>query len=1003
MQLINKLFSRHFYRTISFWILLALITYSAAGFWLAPYLINKVAVEQVEQRLGWQTKIQKIKVNPFKLDVDIEQFAVLDDQEQEVIGFSRFYINFTLRSLFEWAATFQEVSLVDPHLDLTINKDGSNNFAQALQKHAVPEQEQTEQEQSDSSGLFPVLFDNVSVINGAVKVNNNLPNTPVEHQVNPITFSLQNFSTKAHQDGQYQLDIVLDTEQTLHWKGDVSLNPIRSKGNLNISGIRVHRFSPYFQDAIPYQLNNGLAAVKGSYDFFMAGEKTELKINDASLDINDLIFHSTALQDDFLTIKHIHVGPSNFDLQAKNLNINEVRVEQLVLDILRDKKGQLPLLSALDSTTKTTQDKQAPTTTTSDKGPSKQTAPANKPEQASADFAWSVNKLLLVNNQVNWQDQQPAETANVSIKEVNLSLSGLNQDLSKPLNLNMDYLINDSKVNHIKGEITPVPLAVKSNLKLDSVNLKIAQPYVSEVAHVRLTKGLLFADLALQLALDKQGEMQTELSGSVQVDDFNSRDKLLNKRLLGWQSLKVSPMKVSLNPLAIDITKIALTQPYARMIVTEKRSTNIAGLMVKENKANNTQQAKQSTKKQAVLPLRIENIEIKEGAAYFADLSLKPQFGSGIEHMDGSIKGINSQSKTPAQVDIKGSIEDYGKMAVSGKFKPFANDLYTDIDVNFDKVELTTMTPYSGRYAGYVIDKGKLSLHLNYLIENRKLKGRNRLVLDQFELGKQVDSKESVNLPIKLALALFKDKNGVIDINLPTSGDIDDPNFKISGLLLKAFTNLINKAVTSPFSAIAGMVDGDPDKLNSVNFALGNASLSSEQKANLKSLAEVLNNRPQLILEMRVMVDESAEAELLKDQHLQEELKESGADLSNAQQRQQAIQSLYAQRTSNQQLTNLKKKVQSEIQAQQQGLDKKAANALFEKQYQQALHKALIKTQKLASLELLNLAKQRVSVIKKELIGVNKVANAQVYALNPSLQGKAAQGTIKTEFTLKSH
>lgn len=1023
MQLLRNLFSRHFYRQVSFWILFVIASYSAAGFWLAPYLINKIAVEQVQQRLGWQAQIAKVEVNPYKLDLNIEEFAIYDEQQKEVLGFKRFYINFTLRSLFEWALTFQEIELLDPRVDLTIDKDGTNNFVLALQKHAVEEQQPVQQETSGE--MFPLLFDKIRVDNGGVKVHNNLPKTAVLHQVKPITFDLQNFSTRLNEDGQYQLDIVLDTEQSLHWKGLVSLNPIRSKGNLDISGIRVHKFSPYFEDAVPYQLVNGLAAVKGGYEFAMTEAKPELKILNALIDINDLKFHSQAVQDDFLNIKHIHVGPTNFDLQAKKLSINEVIVEQLVFDMLRNKQGELPLLTALQSssekaaTPQSTANQQVAATEqvkpieqqpqTEASVEKQETSEATKqattkPAKTEQTFAWSINKIELRENQVNWLDQQPAQPAEISVSNINLELKGLSQDLSKPLSLTTNYMVNDSQTNQVQGVITPVPFDFKANLKLDAINLKMAQPYVSEVAHVRLTKGRLFADLDLTLAQDKQGQMLTELAGGINVKAFNSRDKLLNKRFVGWQNLVISPMSIKLNPLAINIEKIELDEPYARMIITEQRSTNIAGLMVKQPEQAESKTAEQDKQPAAVLPIRIGEISLKEGAAYFADLSLRPQFGSGIEHMNGSIKGINSQSKTPAEVDIKGRIEDYGKMAVLGKFKPFANDLYTDIDVNFDKVELTTMTPYSGRYAGYVIDKGKLSLHLNYLIENRMLKGTNRLILDQFELGKAVDSKEAVNLPIKLALALFKDKNGVIDISLPTSGNLDDPSFKISGLILQALTNVITKAVSSPFSALAGLADGDPEKLSSVSFALGKTQLAAEQKANLKTLAELLVKRPNLVLEVRVKVDKQAETDVLKALHLQEELAESGADLNDPAQRLKAMENEYIARTSKQGLTQLQQQVKTELQAAagNEVLDKQKAEQLYAKNYQDKLNEQLLATQSLASLELLNLAKKRVAAIKKELITVNKVPNAQIYALNPSLDGIAQDNQVKTEFNLSA-
>jgi len=162
-----------------------------------------------------------------------------------------------------------------------------------------------------------------------------------------------------------------------------------------------------------------------------------------------------------------------------------------------------------------------------------------------------------------------------------------------------------------------------------------------------------------------------------------------------------------------------------------------------------------------------------------------------------------------ADVDLAGNIQEFGKMKIKGQVNPLAKQLYSDINVNFNKIELTPFTPYSGRYVGYAIDKGKLNLNLHYKIANNKLDSQNYILLNKFELGDKIESDEATNIPLKLALALFKDNDGVINISLPINGDMDSPSFSIGSLALQAFKNIINKAVTSPFSILANLVDPD--------------------------------------------------------------------------------------------------------------------------------------------------------------------------------------------------
>lgn len=998
MQQLKNLFSRQCYRFYPFWLLVLVIAYTLSGFVLAPYLIQKTIIEQVNQNLGWEAKVEKIEVNPYLLTLSIDQLSIVDLNKKEVIGFSRLYTDFTLRSVFELAATFEKIELVDPRIDLTVNKDGSTNLQQALDANALevsPEETEMPTAENTEQSLFPVLFDNIMVKNGGLSVTNHQPKTAVFHQIKPITFNLQNFSTRLNEDGQYELNIALGTGQTLHWKGLLALNPIRSSGLINISGIKTHKFWPYVQELVPYQLESGIASVTGEYAVSMLKEDVELKIKQAVIDIDKIKFTSELLEDGFVDVGHINIGPTDFDLQAKSVSISQVTIDQFILNVLRDAQGELPMLAPLAQMPADTEEKTAVPT-----------AVANETNEEV--FKWSIGKVAMTNSQVNWSDKQPKQPVAISINNINVELNKLNQDLSTTLPFSVDYLIDASEKNEVQGDVVIQPFKLDSHLKLAGFDLTSVQPYISDVVKVKLEKGLLFSELDLALSENEAGEMLTNIAGGIQVKQFNSRDKLLNKRLVGWEDLTVNPMKVSLNPLSIDIEKIALSAPYVRMIIAEDGSTNLSHLVVEDKTAKQPTAVsnKADKKPEKAMPMRIGEITLNGGSAYFADLSLRPQFGSGIENMEGYIKGLSSDAKKPADVDIKGAIEDYGTMLIKGEVNPFSKDLYTDIDANFDKVELTTMTPYSGRYAGYVIDKGKLSLHLNYKINKRRLDGKNRLILDQFELGDSVESKDSLNLPIKLALALFKDKDGVIDINLPTAGDLDDPEFKITGLLLKSLGTLITKAATSPFSAIAGLAGGDAEQLNSVAFELGNSELNAQQKDNLKTLSGVLNNRPQLVLEVRVMVDQKAEADVLKAKYLEQALIASDIDMDDQEQLLEAKQDLYAERKSQQALDELAQKIQTEVSTEKQSSNTAWTEVQFNnvqaERYEAALSKALLATQPLASLELLTLARKRISVIKRELIKVNKVANAQVFALNPSLTGTAEKQVVISEFTLNA-
>ncbi|WP_028865489.1 DUF748 domain-containing protein [Psychromonas aquimarina] len=988
MKYLQKLCSRQFYRSSLFWLLSLTAAYSLAGFLLLPNIIHKTLVEQVDQHLGWRAEIEKIEFNPYALTLTIHNLKILNKQAQEQLSFARYHMNFELRSLIEGAFTFADIELTAPSIKVEIDKNGLTNFQQALleqKANSAPTVEAETQDKTDSA-LPKLLFDNINVSGGEISIVDHTPAKTVKHQLNPIAFNLKNLSTYIKEDGSYQLNIALGGGQTLNWSGTIGLAPLHSSGSLNINGIRVHNFRDYLSEQAPYTLEHALAGFNGQYEISMAGESAELKIQQSTIQINDIKLADKQQAQSFADIKAVKIGPLDFNLAEKRLQAESVKIDTASLLIERDKQGMLNIL--------------APFSGSYDSENTTETAAEEAPSQSP--FQWSIADVILTNSQVNFVDKYPSTKAQIEVNRINFNLEGLNQDLGADLPFNLSYYVNNSGKNTVNGQVKPQPLKLQAHLKINDFALPMLQPYINDLARITLEQGKLSMNGDLNLHKDQQGEIQGDFQGGFDIREFNSKDQLLKQRLVGWQTLDIAPVKVDLNPLSIAVNKVTLIKPYLRLIVTEQRSINFAQLAVDSKQADKGK-SKSSSKadKKQPLPVKIDKIELKDGSAYFADLSLRPQFGTSIQNMNGSVDGLSSDNLARADVNISGTIEEYGKMLVKGKINPLSGDLYTDINADFDKIELTTLTPYSGRYAGYVIDKGKLSLNLNYKIADSLLDGHNRLILDQFELGSTVDSDESLDLPLKLALALFKDSDGIIDISLPTKGDMNDPDFAVGGLVMKAFMNVLSKAVTSPFSMIADLVGGDPDKLNSVAFAPGSAALTADQTAQLDTLAEVLNKRPQLILEIRAIVDEKQDGEVLKQIKMDKLLKESGADNEEQHKRISVLEQQLTKHNGEKELAGLQSDMHTETAAVKENSENKTKQlqAAADK-YEQSLYQALLTRQPLSSLELSTLAQQRISIIKAQLIKHDKVANGQVFALQPSLDGQAVNNTISTTFTL---
>jgi hypothetical protein len=235
-----------------------------------------------------------------------------------------------------------------------------------------------------------------------------------------------------------------------------------------------------------------------------------------------------------------------------------------------------------------------------------------------------------------------------------------------------------------------------------------------------------------------------------------------------------------------------------------------------------------------------------------------------------------------ADVLLEGKVNKYAPVKIAGQINPLSKDLYTDLALFLKNIELSTFTPYSGKFAGYAINKGKLSLDLKYKLSENLLVGENEIFMDQFTFGERIDSPDATTLPVRLAVALLRDREGRIDIDLPVQGDLNDPEFSYGRIVVNALVNLITKIVSSPFDMLAGLIGGDGEGLSFVDFEFGSAALGTEQIRKLEQLAKGLHERPALRLEIKGVADTEhdrvalAEAELLS-QLKRAKLKELGA------------------------------------------------------------------------------------------------------------------------------
>jgi hypothetical protein len=269
----------------------------------------------------------------------------------------------------------------------------------------------------------------------------------------------------------------------------------------------------------------------------------------------------------------------------------------------------------------------------------------------------------------------------------------------------------------------------------------------------------------------------------------------------------------------------------------------------------------------------IGQVSITGGDFRFTDRSLEPNVAMAVNGFGGTITGLSSRNPAKASVDLKAMVDGSGPITIAGKLDPLAAKKSVDLTVDFRNVDLLPLSPYCGKYAGYDLARGKLRLAVQARLDDTRIDASNVLTLSQFTFGDAVASPDATGLPVRLGVALLKDLNGNIVIDIPVQGTTDDPNFRIGKVVLRVVVNLLTKAAVSPFSLIGSMFGGGGDELAYQEFAPGSSELSPAEQPKLVVLTKALTNRPGLSLGLEGDYDNAADVYALKRQKLDDQVR----------------------------------------------------------------------------------------------------------------------------------
>jgi hypothetical protein len=653
-----------------------------------------------------------------------------------------------------------------------------------------------------------------------------------------VALEASNLTTKPGDKAHVKLGFV-SSDRIAAFSGEADVEPTipTASGRFDLSKFSLGLLFPYYKSVLAVDVQ------KGSLDLasrFALDAKGNVTLSEGVASVADLQLALPGNRQPLWRVPSIAVGGVDVDVRAQKVTIGDLQSRGAVLRLVRERDGSLEVARILRTSATGT---------------------------ATGDDGWTLvtKKAVLERVAIDFEDREPEPPVKLAIRELSATATNLSNARGTKSPLTLRARIGESGRVSFTGPVATRPLSLAGNLDASGLALVAVKPYVEPQVNVVLTDGMLAAKGRLAVDLPDNAPLRASWKGTLTVSNFAALEKPTSSELARWKSLVVEEMDVTSAPFRAAAGRIGLEDFYARVIVHSDATLNLARLLTPGASPEPAAGAKPAPGKADVpasegLPLSIGRIDIARGNVNFSDQFVRPNYSANLTDVAGSVSALSAGQA--GDVAITARVDHGAPVEVQGRIDPFAKELSLDVAGKARDIDLPPLTPYSVKYAGYGIEKGKLTFDVRYQVQGRKLTAENRLVLDRLTFGERVESPTATKLPVLLAVSLLKDSRGVIDLQLPITGSLDDPQFSVGALIVRVIVNLITKAVTAPFALLSAAFGGG-EELSTLAFTPGSTVIVGDAQKRVDTLGKALADRPGLKVDIGGRADPAADREAL--------------------------------------------------------------------------------------------------------------------------------------------
>lgn len=775
-------------------------------------------------------------------DFSLREINVTEMQGESYLAIPQLDITILDSKLLEQDFHLSSVSLREPEFLLRRNSDGDILPLALLEKKL--ESKPTEPDSSDKETAFKLVVDELVLHGGTIRFDDQSNAEQFQTTLNPVEVKITGLSTMENAEASYDISMQTEAGESIMVNGKLSLNPMMVQLHGALQDLHIPRFSPYYAEIITPTVMGGTLDLAADLNYSKTDDVAIIRADNITILLDSIVMNNKDTTE-LLTIPSLSIRETSLDLNARQLTIGNFSSSNGELHLVRKKDGLVIINELLRP----------------------REAQEKKPDTAEADTSlpWTVTlqKGAIDQYSIVLQDHVPAEPTTVLADKINLTVENISTIENSKGSVDLGLRIDKKGIVSIKGSVTIKPLSTSLVLDVANLQVKNLQPYFADKVNLADSAGSVSLNGQLMVSKGKNKEINTLFHGNGAVADFSSYDQVAGEEFLKWKDLRFKGMEYDSDRFAFRIKEIVWQDFHNRIVVFDDGVVNLKTIMKDSGEPATEVQKKSAPKEEKKsLQVEIDSVKLENGKIDILDRNITPNYTSSLSELSGTITGLSSQPDVMAEANISGKLDQHAPLLITGKVNPLSDKLFIDLVVNFKNIELSPTSPYTGKYIGYTVSKGKLSLDLKYLVEGRKITGENKIFLDQFTLGDTVESPDAVHLPVRLAISLLKNRKGEITLDVPVKGDLGDPKFSVGGIVFKAILNLIAKAATSPFALLGALIPEGED-LQYVDFATGSSLIEGEYTKRLETIAKVLYDRPGLEMDIKGSVNAEQERGVL--------------------------------------------------------------------------------------------------------------------------------------------